>query len=244
VPAVVTGSRTVIVTKAGRHRQAPADTRVNAFFARMIRIPMSDLPTARTTVGNGCTVEVWCNGCRRAVAVDLQKLIDDGRGDIPLIELKWRCSGCEGTSFGLIVGSEAEYISWWTMLPNPGIRRSVQPVSRSIVADFPLRMLSMFPKGRHARFDQFVSFRETGPLQRLEFLSFQFVVVLEEPRFLRADEVANYQWSQGGREYVRAWQRPVYDHCESNPRRAHVAWPQGRQRAELSGRNRLALDDP
>jgi hypothetical protein len=49
---------------------------------------MRDLPTARSTLDNRCTVEVWCNGCRRAVPVDLQRLIDDGRGDVPLVELR------------------------------------------------------------------------------------------------------------------------------------------------------------
>jgi hypothetical protein len=73
---------------------------------------MSDLPTARSTQGNGCTLEIWCHGCRRAVPVDLQKLIDDGRGDVALIELRWRCSGCDSDSFGLIVGSAHTGPAW------------------------------------------------------------------------------------------------------------------------------------
>jgi hypothetical protein len=73
---------------------------------------MSDLPTARTTQGNGYTLEIWCHGCRRAVPVDLQKLIDDGRSDVPLIELRWRCSGCDSDSFGLIVGSAHTGPAW------------------------------------------------------------------------------------------------------------------------------------
>jgi hypothetical protein len=73
---------------------------------------MSDLPTARSTQSNGCTLEIWCHGCRRAVPVDLQKLIDDGRGDVPLVNLRWRCSGCDGNSFGLIVGSKHTGPGW------------------------------------------------------------------------------------------------------------------------------------
>jgi hypothetical protein len=34
--------------------------------------------------------------------VDLQKLIDQGRGDVPLVKLKWRCLACDGSSAGLI----------------------------------------------------------------------------------------------------------------------------------------------
>jgi hypothetical protein len=73
---------------------------------------MSGLPAALSTQGNRCTVEVWCNGCRRAVPVDLQRLIDGGRGNVPLIELRWRCSGCDGNSFGLIVGSRHTGPGW------------------------------------------------------------------------------------------------------------------------------------
>jgi hypothetical protein len=34
-------------------------------------------------------VLVWCKA-----AADLQKLVEEGRGDVPLIHLKYRCSSC------------------------------------------------------------------------------------------------------------------------------------------------------
>ena len=40
-------------------------------------------------------VLVWCKGgCRHQAEADLQKLVDTGRGDVPLIHLKYRCSNC------------------------------------------------------------------------------------------------------------------------------------------------------
>jgi len=37
---------------------------------------------------------VWCKSCRHQREVDLQALVDSGRGDVPLIRLRFRCSNC------------------------------------------------------------------------------------------------------------------------------------------------------
>ena len=38
---------------------------------------------------------VWCKGgCQHQAEADLQKLIDAGRGDVPLTKLRFRCSNC------------------------------------------------------------------------------------------------------------------------------------------------------
>jgi hypothetical protein len=91
------------------------------------------LPTARSTQSNGCTLQIWCHGCRRAVPVDLQRLIDDGRGDVPLIELRWRCSVCDTDGFGLIVGSKRTGPTWnrgTASVPSGGNCGSDRAVSR------------------------------------------------------------------------------------------------------------------
>ena len=54
-----------------------------------------DLPTARTTLRTGYErVLVFCKSCRHQADADLQVIIDTGRGDVPLTELRFRCSQC------------------------------------------------------------------------------------------------------------------------------------------------------
>jgi hypothetical protein len=53
------------------------------------------LPTARTTLRAGYVrVLVFCNSCRHQADADLQALIDAGRGDVPLVDLRFRCGNC------------------------------------------------------------------------------------------------------------------------------------------------------
>jgi hypothetical protein len=53
------------------------------------------LPTARTTLRAGYVrVLVFCNSCRHQADADLQASVDGGRGDVPLTELRFRCSQC------------------------------------------------------------------------------------------------------------------------------------------------------
>jgi transposase-like protein len=59
------------------------------------RIYGGDLPTARTTLRNGYVrVLVFCNSCRHQADADLQKIVESGRGDVSLTELRFRCSQC------------------------------------------------------------------------------------------------------------------------------------------------------
>jgi hypothetical protein len=36
-------------------------------------------------------VQVWCKSCRYAKDADLAALIAAGTGDVPLVQMKWRC---------------------------------------------------------------------------------------------------------------------------------------------------------
>jgi hypothetical protein len=58
-----------------------------------------ELPTPRS-------MHVWCKACRHARDADLGALIAGGRGDVPLIETRWRCGNCGSrlTDF-VVVGS-------------------------------------------------------------------------------------------------------------------------------------------
>jgi hypothetical protein len=54
-----------------------------------------DLPTARTTLrARYVDLSLHCRSCLRSRTADMQALIDDGHGDVPLIHLRFRCSYC------------------------------------------------------------------------------------------------------------------------------------------------------
>jgi hypothetical protein len=52
------------------------------------------LPTPRTTLrARDVSLLVWCKGgCQHQSDVDLQALVESGRGDVPLTEVRFRCS--------------------------------------------------------------------------------------------------------------------------------------------------------
>jgi hypothetical protein len=49
-------------------------------------------------------VHVWCKSCRHAKDADLAALIPAGRGDVPLVQMKWRCGNCGSRLTEFIVG--------------------------------------------------------------------------------------------------------------------------------------------
>ena len=68
-----------------------------------MRADHHELPTPRTTLRTGCVrVLVWCKSCRHRRDADLQALIDAGKGDVPLIQLR----------SGVRTAAEASRISW------------------------------------------------------------------------------------------------------------------------------------
>jgi hypothetical protein len=62
--------------------------------AFMLREMTDDLPTARTMAPTGFRVHVWCKACRHSLDADLDALIGSGKGDVPLVQLKWQCARC------------------------------------------------------------------------------------------------------------------------------------------------------
>ena len=49
-------------------------------------------------------VHVWCKSCRHAKDADLPALIADGRGDVPLVQMRWRYGNCGSRLTEFIVG--------------------------------------------------------------------------------------------------------------------------------------------
>lgn len=63
-----------------------------------------DLPTPRSTVRSRyARVLVWCKACRHQREADLQALVDAGHGDVPLINLRFRCSNRGSRLTGWVV---------------------------------------------------------------------------------------------------------------------------------------------
>jgi hypothetical protein len=52
---------------------------------------VGDLPTARDYKGNHRLV-VWCKACRFQRELTFRSLVADGRGDIPITNLRFRCT--------------------------------------------------------------------------------------------------------------------------------------------------------
>lgn len=58
------------------------------------------LPTARTTLrAEYVCLLVWCTSCHHQAPADLRALVDAGRGDVPLRDLRFRCTGCGSSEF-------------------------------------------------------------------------------------------------------------------------------------------------
>ena len=56
---------------------------------------MYELPTPRTMATTGLQWHVFRKSCHWAINADFQQLITDGRGDVPLVNLRWRCGRCQ-----------------------------------------------------------------------------------------------------------------------------------------------------
>jgi hypothetical protein len=55
-----------------------------------------DLATARDKLPKDAwlCLFVWCKTCRHQGPADLQAIIDAGKGNVPLNDLKFRCARC------------------------------------------------------------------------------------------------------------------------------------------------------
>jgi hypothetical protein len=71
------------------------------------------LPTARTALRTGwMRVLVICNSCRHQADADLRAIMESGRGDMPLTELRFRCSQCGTYRTDFVVTSQDNPQPW------------------------------------------------------------------------------------------------------------------------------------
>ena len=55
---------------------------------------MTDLPTARDYLKSNVRLLIWCKACRHQIEIGFQTLVDQGKGDIRVVQLRFRCSNC------------------------------------------------------------------------------------------------------------------------------------------------------
>jgi hypothetical protein len=80
------------------------------------RIYDGGLPTARTTLHTGYVrVLVFCNSCRHQgtrPTPTSKAIVESGRGDVPLIQLRFRCSQCGTDRTDFVVTSRDNPQPW------------------------------------------------------------------------------------------------------------------------------------
>ena len=71
-----------------------------------MRDDFHELPTPRSTLqARYAAVLVSCRSCFRSQHADLEALVAGGRGDVPLMELRGRCSSCRSRLVDFVVTS-------------------------------------------------------------------------------------------------------------------------------------------
>jgi hypothetical protein len=76
-------------------------------------------------------VLVWC-ACQRQDFADLQAVVDAGRGDVPIRDLKFRCTACGSrrTDFVVTSRSSSRVKPWRGEVPPEPLR---QPVCKRLI---------------------------------------------------------------------------------------------------------------
>jgi hypothetical protein len=72
------------------------------------------LPTPRTTLASALRhALVWCKGgCQHQADADLHRLVETGRGDVPLTSLRFRCSNCGSERTDFVATSRDNPQAW------------------------------------------------------------------------------------------------------------------------------------
>jgi hypothetical protein len=65
------------------------------------------LPTPRTSLAAHLSVNAYCAHCSNCTPLDLAELIRAGRGDVPLLELRLRCTRCRQFGHTVLVSGQS-----------------------------------------------------------------------------------------------------------------------------------------
>ena len=70
-------------------------------------------PTPQTTLRAGYVrVVLTCRSCLHQGDADLDALIASGRGDMPLVQLRWQCARCGHRKIGMVVTGKETVKPW------------------------------------------------------------------------------------------------------------------------------------
>ena len=70
-------------------------------------------PIPRSTLRTGYVrVLVWCKACRHQADADPQALVDAGKGSVPLVQLRCRCTNCRSRLADFVVTGGANVQPW------------------------------------------------------------------------------------------------------------------------------------
>jgi hypothetical protein len=73
----------------------------------------TDLPTPRTMLASRYVrVLLTCWHCRHQADADLPALITAGRGEVPLVRLRWRRARCRSDKIDMICTSRDRVVLW------------------------------------------------------------------------------------------------------------------------------------
>jgi hypothetical protein len=104
------------------------------------------LPTARTHLAAHVGVLAICRDCGHCGWVDLDKLIEQGRGDIPLLHLRFTCTECRTRDCALCCGQ-----SWRDQAAARELPRTLRPPLRCSAPCSPRRSVEPVRLGAHPR---------------------------------------------------------------------------------------------
>ena len=55
---------------------------------------MTEFPTSRAYLKSDFRLIVWCKACRNPRELSFRSLVDEEKGDVPVLNLKFRCNNC------------------------------------------------------------------------------------------------------------------------------------------------------
>ena len=65
---------------------------------------MAELPTARDYLKSNVRLTVWCKACTHQIEMEFRKIVDQGKGDVLVVKLRFRCENCGSRLTDCVVG--------------------------------------------------------------------------------------------------------------------------------------------
>jgi hypothetical protein len=91
---------------------------------------MTDLPTTRSMLPNDSwlCLSVRCRACLHGALADLRAIIESGKGDQPIKDLQFRCTGCGSRrASGVVTSRDAMRVQPWGSSTAAGHLRRRRP---------------------------------------------------------------------------------------------------------------------